>query len=141
MESQTRSELREDGKTFAELLEQSFQQRDAVKEAEVVRGHVLEITKDSVIVDIGYKSEASVPLHEFTLVEGGPGVKVGDVIDVFVENREDDAGLVIVSKEKADKQRVWKDIEAIAKNQGLVDGVIVARVKGGLSVDIGVKAF
>jgi small subunit ribosomal protein S1 len=140
MESQTQ-ELREDGKTFAELFEQSLAAQDTVKEGEVVRGRVLEVAKDSVLLDIGYKSEATVPIGEFPVADGKPQVKLGDIIDVFVESREDDSGLVIVSKEKADKLKVWDDISAAAERDELVDGVIVARVKGGLSVDIGVKAF
>ena len=140
MESQTQ-ELREDGKTFAELFEQSLAEQDAVKEGEVVRGRVLEVGKDSVLLDIGYKSEATVSLGEFPTADGVPVVKLGDVIDVFVESREDESGLVIVSKEKADKLKVWDDISAAAERDELVDGTIVARVKGGLSVDIGVKAF
>src|SRR5688572_19895479 len=138
MESQ---ELREEGLTFAEMFEQSLAAKNAVKEGEVVKGTVLEVGPDSVLVDIGYKSEATVRLDEFSLVEGKPGVSKGDIIDVFIESREDESGLVIVSKEKADKLRVWDDISAAAERDELVDGVIVARVKGGLSVDIGVKAF
>jgi small subunit ribosomal protein S1 len=93
------------------------------------------------LVDIGYKSEAAVSVSEFSVIEGALSVKVGDTIDVYIESREDDSGLVIVSKEKADKLRVWDDISAAAERDELVDGVVVARVKGGLSVDIGVKAF
>jgi small subunit ribosomal protein S1 len=134
--------LREGGQTFAEMFEESLQRQDAVKEGEIVRGRVLEVGKDQVLLDIGYKSEASVPLSEFSVLEGGTSsVTVGDVIDVYVESREDDAGLVLVSKEKADKLRVWDDISAAAERDELVYGVVVARVKGGLSVDIGVKAF
>ena len=108
---------------------------------EIVHGRVLEVGKDQVLIDIGYKSEATVSVSEFSLVEGSLNVKIGDVIDVYIESREDDSGLVIVSKEKADKLRVWDDISAAAERDELVDGVVVARVKGGLSVDIGVKAF
>ncbi len=133
--------LREDGLTFAEMFEASLQRQDAVKEGEVVSGRVIEVGKDHVLIDIGYKSEATVSLSEFTVIEGEPKVEVGDTIDVFVESREDDSGLVIVSKEKADKLRVWDDISAAAERDELIEGVIVARVKGGLSVDIGVKAF
>lgn len=133
--------LREDGLTFAEMFEASLQRQDAVKEGEVVAGRVIEVGKDHVLIDIGYKSEATVSLSEFTVIEGEPKVVVGDSIDVFVESREDESGLVIVSKEKADKLRVWDDISAAAERDELIEGVIVARVKGGLSVDIGVKAF
>src|SRR5512140_861112 len=114
MESQTQ-ELREDGKTFAELFEQSLAAQDTVKEGEAVRGRVLEVAKDSVLLDIGYKSEATVPIGEFPVADGKPQVKLGDIIDVFVESREDDSGLVIVSKEKADKLKVWDDISAAAE--------------------------
>ncbi|MBI3179012.1 MAG: S1 RNA-binding domain-containing protein, partial [Deltaproteobacteria bacterium] len=142
MSIETQSEpLREDGKTFAEMFEESLQHQDAVKEGEIVRGRVIEVRRDNVLVDIGYKGEATVLISEFTLIEGQPAIKVGDPIDVYVESREDESGLVIVSKEKADKLRVWDDISAAAERDELVDGVVVARVKGGLSVDIGVKAF
>jgi small subunit ribosomal protein S1 len=133
--------LREGGQTFAEMFEESLTLQDAVREGEIVRGKVLEVGKEQILIDIGYKSEASVSVSEFTLLEGKPAVSIGDVIDVYVESREDDSGLVIVSKEKADKLRVWDDISAAAERDELVDGIVVARVKGGLSVDIGVKAF
>lgn len=142
MDSQPQGKvLREDGQTFAEMFEESLARQDAVREGEIVRGRVLEVGKDQVLVDIGYKSEAAVSVSEFTSIDGHPTVKVGDTIDVYVESREDDSGLVIVSKEKADKLRVWDDISAAAERDELVDGIVVARVKGGLSVDIGVKAF
>ena len=108
---------------------------------QIVKGTIIEIRQKEVMIDIGYKSEATVPLSEFRLVEGARSVQVGDELDVFVESREDDSGLVIVSKEKADKLRVWDDISAAAERDELVKGTIIARVKGGLSVDIGVKAF
>ncbi len=142
MDVQAQSEpLREDGMTFAEMFEESQKKTDPVKEGEIVRGRVIEVGKDMVLIDIGYKSEASVSIGEFTIIDGERSVKVDDEIDVYVESREDDSGLVIVSKEKADKLRVWDDISAAAERDELIDGVIVARVKGGLSVDIGVKAF
>lgn len=131
----------DEGLSFAELFEESLLRQDPVREGEIVRGRVLEVGKDQVLLDIGYKSEASVPVSEFTIIEGRMSVKLGDIIDVYVESREDDSGLVIVSKEKADKLRVWDDISAAAERDELVDGIVVARVKGGLSVDIGVKAF
>ena len=133
--------LREDGQTFAEMFEESLTRQDTVREGEIVRGRVLEVGRDQVLLDIGYKSEAQVSTSEFPSQDGQPTIKVGDSIGVYVESREDDSGLVIVSKEKADKLRVWDDISAAAERDELVDGVVVARVKGGLSVDIGVKAF
>src|SRR5687768_15465208 len=100
METQTQSGL-DDGMSFAEMFEQSLTKQDAVKEGEIVKGRVIEVGKDLVLIDIGYKSEASVRLDEFSLVDGQPAVAQGDIVDVYVESREDDSGLVIVSKEKA----------------------------------------
>jgi small subunit ribosomal protein S1 len=141
MEPGVQNELREGGQTFAEMFEESLKRQDAVQEGEIVRGRIIEVGGDNVLVDIGYKSEATVPLSEFSLIEGKASVEIGEEIDLYVESREDDTGLVIVSKEKADKLRVWDDISAAAERDELIDGVVVARVKGGLSVDIGVKAF
>ena len=127
--------------SFAALFEASLQDRTEVREGEVVKGTIIEVREDNVLVDIGYKSEATIALSEFRMVEGQYSINVGDTVDVFVESREDDSGLVIVSKEKADKLRVWDDISEAAERNETVRGAIIARVKGGLSVDIGVKAF
>ncbi|MCX5730062.1 MAG: S1 RNA-binding domain-containing protein, partial [Deltaproteobacteria bacterium] len=113
-----------------------------VEEGRVVSGTVIQIAKDYVVVDIGYKSEGQVPLAEFILVPGTePQVKIGDKVQVLVESRENDTGMVVLSKEKADKMRIWDEISAACERDELVEGMIVGRVKGGLSVDIGVKAF
>ena len=125
---------------FAALFEESLKQ-DEVREGEIVKGRVIEITKDHVTVDIGYKSEGQIHLSEFFDHEGKPRVQVGDSIDVYLESRENEDGLCILSKEKADKLQIWDEISAACERDELVEGVIVARVKGGLSVDIGVKAF
>src|ERR687888_802136 len=131
---------------FAAMLEESFKGKGTtkggeLKENEIVRGTVVQLTKDYAVVDIGYKSEGQVPIQEFGLVEGKPAVKVGDKVDVLVESRENDTGMVVLSKEKADKMRIWDEISAACERDELVEGMIVGRVKGGLSVDIGVKAF
>ncbi len=142
METSTQTEpATDEAMSFADMFEESLKTQAEVKEGEVVNGEILEISKDFVLLDIGYKSEAQVSIAEFTLLEGKRTIEVGDSVEVFVESREDDSGLVIVSKEKADKLRVWDDISAAAEAEELVDGTIIARVKGGLSVDIGVKAF
>src|SRR5205823_2526113 len=112
-----------------------------LKENEIVKGSVVQVTKDYAVVDIGYKSEGQVPIQEFGLVDGKPNVKVGDKVDVLLESRENDTGMVVLSKEKADKMRIWDEISAACERDELVEGTIVGRVKGGLSVDIGVKAF
>jgi small subunit ribosomal protein S1 len=126
--------------SFAELLEMSYA-RDEVLEGEIVHGTVISVSKDYVLVDVGYKSEGMVPLHEFPLTNGSVQVKAGDKVDVLVESRENDNGLIVLSKEKADKLKIWDEISAACERDEVVEGVIVARVKGGLSVDIGVKAF
>jgi small subunit ribosomal protein S1 len=131
---------------FAAMLEESFKGKGTakggeLKENEIVRGTVVQLTKDYAVVDIGYKSEGQVPLQEFGLVEGKPNVKVGDAVEVLLESRENDTGMVVLSKEKADKMRIWDEISAACERDELVEGTIVGRVKGGLSVDIGVKAF
>jgi small subunit ribosomal protein S1 len=125
---------------FASLFEESLR-RDEVREGEIVKGRVIEVTKDHVTIDIGYKSEGQIPLSEFLDHEGKPKVAVGDTLDVYLETRENDDGLCVLSKEKADKLQIWDEISAACERDELVEGTIVARVKGGLSVDIGVKAF
>jgi small subunit ribosomal protein S1 len=127
---------------FATLFAQSEAQVGPIEEGKVVSGTVIQLSKDFAVVDIGYKSEGQVPIAEFVLVPGAePAVKVGDRVEVLVESRENDTGMVVLSKEKADKMRIWDEISAACERDELVEGVIVGRVKGGLSVDIGVKAF
>jgi small subunit ribosomal protein S1 len=112
-----------------------------VLEGEIVRGTILSVNKDFVIIDIKYKSEGQIPTQEFTEHDGTITIKPGDEIDVYVENRENDTGLVELSKEKADRLKIWDEIAEACENEELVEGVITGRVKGGLTVDIGVKAF
>src|SRR6266480_145115 len=128
--------------SFASLFEESLK-REELKEGDIVRGKVIQVGKDHVIVDIGYKSEGTIPLHEFTGADGTVGVKEGDEIDVFLESREDENGLCVLSKEKADRLKVWDEISEACERDELIEGVISQRVKGGLSVTIrgGVKAF
>src|SRR5260221_641024 len=131
---------------FAAMLEESFKGKGTtkggeLKENEIVRGSVVQVTKDYAVVDIGYKSEGPAPIQEFGVVEGKPNVKAGDPVEVLLESRENDTGMVVLSKEKADKMRIWDEISAACERDELVEGTIVGRVKGGLSVDIGVKAF
>jgi len=131
------------GESFAALFEASIAQTDAIKEGDIVSGTVIKLNKDSVVVDIGYKSEGLISMSEFAGTGGQIAVKVGDVIDVLIEAKENDDGLVILSKEKADKLKVWDEISAACERDELIEGTITARVKGGLSVTIrgGVKAF
>src|SRR5215216_3186548 len=127
---------------FAALLAESFGQ-DNVKEGEILRGTVIAVGKDYAIVDVGYKSEGQVPLEEFRNADGSIDVRPGDVVDVLLESRENDAGMCVLSKEKADRFKVWDEISAACERDELIEGIITTRVKGGLSVTIrgGVKAF
>ena len=128
--------------TFAALFEESLKRED-IKEGEIVRGRVIQVTKDYVVVDIGYKSEGQVAINEFSSADGQIPVKEGDEIEVLLESRENDNGLCVLSKEKADRLKVWDEISAACERDELIDGTIAQRVKGGLSVTIrgGVKAF
>jgi small subunit ribosomal protein S1 len=124
--------------TFAELFDKSI---SSIKEGDVVRGKVLTVDEDHVQIDVGFKSEGFVPTWEFMDEEGTVLVKPGDAVDVLVEESEDYNGRVVLSKEKADRLLVWDEISRAYKADEAVDGVVIARVKGGLAVDIGVKAF
>ncbi len=110
-----------------------------IREGEIVSGKIVRIEKDVALVDIGYKSEGSIPLYEFE--EGGRNLKVGDEVDVFLDNKEDSDGLVVLSKEKANRIKLWDEIERIYQSDGVIEGTVVDKTRGGLTVDIGVKAF
>ena len=127
---------------FAALFEESLKNEE-IKEGEIVHGTVIQVTKDYVVVDIGYKSEGQVPLSEFVGPDGQVSVKPGDRIEVLLESRENENGLCVLSKEKADRLKVWDDISVACEKDELIEGTISQRVKGGLSVSIkgGVKAF
>ncbi len=118
------------------LYEQTFKE---VKEGEIVKGKVLRITKDDVIVDVGFKSEGIIPLSEFSDMEQ---LKIGDEIDVFLETIEDQNGQLVLSKQKADFIRVWDRIRESYEKGTLVEGKLLKRIKGGIVVDLmGVDAF
>jgi small subunit ribosomal protein S1 len=128
--------------SFAALFEESLKRED-LKEGDIVKGRVIAVGNENVIVDIGYKSEGAIPVQEFIDSEGKVAVAVGDEVDVFLESRENEDGLCVLSKEKADRLKVWDEISAACERDELIEGTISARVKGGLSVTIrgGVKAF
>jgi small subunit ribosomal protein S1 len=108
--------------SFRELFENSPQGNLAV--GDVVEGTVIQVNPDSVVVDVGYKSEGVIPLSEFS-VDGQPAdIKVNDKIDVLFERAENDSGLIGLSKEKADRQKVWNSLEEDA----VVEGKIVSRI-------------
>ncbi len=121
-----------------EMYEESFKQ---FEEGQVVTGSIISIDKDHVLVDIGYKSEGQIPIHEFLNEEGQPGVELGDRVEVMVEFWDDENEVVNLSKEKAEKVKVWEAIRVAYENEEPVKGTISCRVKGGFSVDVGVQAF
>src|SRR6266508_2496554 len=128
----------EEVENYQQLLDQYGARKFA--EGEVMKGTVLKITDTDVVVDIGYKSEGVIPVAQFK--DGDRiTVKVGDVIDVLLEDTEDVDGLIVRSKEKAEKVRVWEEVERAYNENAIIRGRVIERIKGGLSVDIGVRAF
>jgi small subunit ribosomal protein S1 len=144
-ESQTTTQ-QNSGDSFAALFEQAAAGPSAVEiggEGQIVTGIVVAVNRDSVVVDIGGKSEGLIKADEFIDAGGQVAVKPGDRVDVFIESRESDDGLISLSKEKADKMKVWDEISSACERDEIIEGTISQRVKGGLSVTIkgGVKAF
>jgi small subunit ribosomal protein S1 len=123
---------------FEALMEESLK---APRPGDVLVGRVLMITRDSVIIDINYKCEGQVPLAEFLDHDGHPMVKEGDEVDVYFEGTETDNGTVMLSHAKAEKFKVWRELDKAFQTETPVEGVVLGKVKGGLKVDIGVPAF
>ncbi len=141
IENKTTNQIPDGEESFEKLYLESLKDEKPIKEGEVLQGKVIKIGPDMVTVDIGYKSEGQIPVSEFQDPSGEVESKVGDTIDVFFVGTEEDDGSIILSKEKADKLKIWEEI-AEACNQGeVIEGTIVSRVRGGVCVDIGVKAF
>jgi small subunit ribosomal protein S1 len=128
-----------DDEDFDALYEESVK---GFRDQDIVTGTVTEITRDYVTVDIGFKSDCLITVNEFHNIEGVLEVEIGDSVEVYVEALEaDEDGITYLSKRKAEKVRTWEKIGNIYEEDGIVRGTIIARIKGGLSVDIGVKAF
>ncbi|MBL7716840.1 MAG: 30S ribosomal protein S1 [Bdellovibrionales bacterium] len=129
-----------DDESFEELFEAS-QAQQAIKEGEVIDGTVVGVGAEYVTIDIGYKCEGLVPTQEFKDAQGVAHVAVGDVVSVYLERMEMENGFMLLSKDKAEIIRAWDEISVACEKDQLVEGTVIAKVKGGLSVDIGVKAF
>jgi small subunit ribosomal protein S1 len=127
-----------DTDNFMELYEESLK---SIQEGEVVQGEIVQVDKEFVLVDIGYKSEGQISIQEFIDSQGNLTARVGDKVDVLLERREDEEGNIYLSKEKAAKIKVWDKIKNIYENNGTIKGKVLSRVKWGLSVDIGLQAF
>lgn len=128
----------QDSNEFMELFEESLK---GMREGELVKGEVVQIDGEFVLVDIGYKSEGRIHISEFVNPQGRVTVKVGDKVDVVLVRKENKEGGVILSREKAHRVKIWDGIEEAFKQQNTIRGKVISLVKGGLSVDIGVEAF
>lgn len=109
------------------------------REGEIIRGKVLTLANGMVTVDVGFKSEGVINLNEFPAAE--KDLEIGDEIEVFLERVEDNEGIVVLSKEKANKIKIWENLVSAFEKEELIEGIVVAKAKGGLTVDIGLKAF
>jgi len=109
------------------------------REGEIIRGKVLTLANGMVTVDVGFKSEGVINLNEFPAAE--KELEIGDEVEVFLERVEDNDGIVVLSKEKANKIKIWENLVSAFEKEELIEGIVVAKAKGGLTVDIGLKAF
>ena len=127
-----------------ESLEKAYDNSiKAFTEGQIVKGAVVELSRDEVMIDIGFKSEGYIPSSEFEATEDGlPQVHVGEEIDVYIVRREDADGQLILSKKLADQTRVWDEVAEACEQGQTVEGKVVERIKGGLRVDVGsLRAF
>ncbi|XDZ67056.1 30S ribosomal protein S1 [Alphaproteobacteria bacterium LSUCC0684] len=126
---------------FADLLAESFDETITI-EGSVVRGIVVAVDKEAVIIDVGLKSEGRVPIKEFTPPGQQPSISVGDEVEVYIERMEDRNGQAMLSREKARREEAWAALETAHEKQERVTGVIFGKVKGGFTVDLdGATAF
>ncbi|MGA3279601.1 MAG: 30S ribosomal protein S1 [Smithella sp.] len=131
------SHVKEEEMDFKELYEQSLNQ---IQYGDITTGKVVQIKDDRVMVDVGWKTEGFIPIGELKDARGNINISVGDEIDVFVDKRDSEGNLVL-SRDKASKVKIWDEIKAACENDTLVEGVVIEKIKGGLSVDIGIIAF
>ena len=126
---------------YARLVSLYDESMRNLTEGEIVRGRVIGVTNNEVIVDVGYKSEGLIPIEEFKDLSGKVTVQAGDEVEVLLEKAEDLEGHILLSKTKAERMRVWTDIENSFKEGKIIKGRVIDRIKGGLTVDVGVRAF
>jgi small subunit ribosomal protein S1 len=127
---------REESNEFAALLSGSLNNKSKFT-GQVVKGRIVGMTDDSVIVDVGLKSEGRISKREFSLPGQDPEIRTGDTVEVFVERMEDRDGYTVLSREKARREEVWVVLEKQCENKERVTGIIFSRVKGGFTVDLG----
>ena len=141
--TQSEAPVRKPFQKGTELTEMELMYAETFKELEegsILEGSVVAIQAEGVVVDIGYKSEGIVPREEFAPEELN-ALKVGDRFLVYLEEREDAEGNMILSKEKADRMKIWGDLERIFEKGEVIEGKVLTKIKGGMMVDIGIKAF
>ena len=127
--------------SFADLLEESFNTSPTI-EGSVIKGTIVRVDDEFVLIDVGLKSEGRIALKEFARGGREPEMKSGDRVDVFVERYEDRDGLIILSRDKARREEAWNVLEELHTKQSRVEGIIFGRVKGGFTVDLnGAVAF
>ncbi|OGQ18623.1 MAG: 30S ribosomal protein S1 [Deltaproteobacteria bacterium RIFCSPHIGHO2_02_FULL_40_11] len=127
-------------KSFKELFEESLKGKH-FQEGEIVDGTVIQVLDDFVLVDIGYKSEGQIPVREFRNEKGEIQVQEGDHFPVYIEKIENSAGTVQLSRQRAEALQAWDQIVTASKEGQLVEGIVIDKVRGGFTVDIGVRAF
>ena len=140
-EPQSDKENQDSGASMESVMDMYEESFKRFAEGEVVTGRIISVDREHVLVDIGYKSEGQIRIHEFRDENGEITAKIGDRIEVMVEWWDDEEERVVLSKEKAANVKVWEAIKTSYDEEGTVQGVITNRVKGGFSVDIGVQAF
>jgi small subunit ribosomal protein S1 len=125
---------------YEQMLD-DFSGFESLEDGEIIKGRVIAVTTTEVIVDVGYKSEGMIPIQEFLRADGSVDIKTGDEIEVILERSEDLEGRVILSREKARRLKAWDQIEKAHNDQTILTGLVLEKTKGGVFVDIGVKAF
>ncbi len=139
-EEEERKELSPEDQASWEEMETYFTESlNQFKEGQIINGKIIEISKGMATVDVGFKSEGIVQLHEFP--DNGKNMAIGDEVEVFLERVEDNDGNVVLSKEKANKIKLWDELVKTYEADEIIEGTVVAKAKGGLTVDIGLKAF
>lgn len=127
------------GKSREELTKTYDESLNTVKDKEVIEGTIIALNKREAVVNIGYKSDGIIPVNEFRY---NPDIKVGDVVEVFIENQEDKKGQLILSHRKARMSRSWERVNQALENDEIIKGYIKCRTKGGMIVDVfGIEAF
>ena len=129
----------EDQAAYREMEEYYEHSLKKFREGEIIQGRVIHLSKDTVTVDVGFKSEGVISLKEFS--ESEKDLQVGDEIEVYLERAEDNEGIVVLSKEKANKIKVWEKLVKAFEAEEIIEGTVIAKAKGGLTVDIGLKSF